>query len=133
MKKTIFILICICLLTGCNKEKLILDCKTTIKDSGENIRIKFYRDDTATRTIKVTKDLLTSEEDVQKISESLKQNYCNNQIKDDYYCEVLQDGKKVILKEKGESSVLMGETKKLTIDKYKSNLEKKSFICEKKK
>ena len=132
MKKTIFILICICLLTGCNKEKLILDCKTTIKDSGENIRIKIYRDDTATRTIKVTKDLLTSEEDVQKISESLKQNYCNNQIKDDYYCELSQDGKKVILKEKGESSVLMGETKKLTINEYKSNLEKKGFICKKK-
>lgn len=130
LKIVLLLIISICLITGCDKkEKLILDCKTTVEDSGENIRIKFYSNDTAIRTVTLDKDPLTSDEDIKKMSDSLEQNYCNNQIKEDYSCEVLPARKEIVLTEKGKSNVLMGETKKISIDKYKKNLKNKGFNC----
>ena len=120
------------MITGCNKkEKLILDCKTTIEDSKENIRIKFYNNDTAIRTVTLDKDPLASDGDVQKMSDSLEQNYCNNQIEENYSCEVAPARTEIVLTEKGKSMVIMGETEELDINKYKKNLEEKGFKCKK--
>ena len=116
-------------MTGCSKkDKLVLECSSTIKDSGENIHIKFYNSNTAVRSVTVKVDV---DKDGEQIIESLKQNYCNNQIKNDYSCEVREEKNKIILMEKSKSNIIMGETKNLSIDKYQNNLEKKGFKCSK--
>ena len=129
IKKILFILIISILIIGCEKrERLVLECNTTIKDTKESIKIEFYNSKTAVRTITVKKD-----KDTEKRIESLKQNYCNNQIKEDYSCEVEITENEIILTEKALSKVIMGETKEIGIKKYQKNLEMKGFKCQKDK
>lgn len=111
------------------EDKVILKCSTVIEDSGEKIQIKFYDSDTTIRTVKVKiKDL--SDEEISNLTESLRQNYCNNKVEGEYSCDVERTEKYLVLKEEGVSNVLMGEVKRLDIDKYKKNLKEKGFECE---
>lgn len=129
IKNILFILIISILIIGCEKrERLVLECNTTIKDTKESIKIEFYNSKTAVRTITVKKD-----KDTEKRIESLKHNYCNNQIKEDYSCEVEITENEIILTEKALSKVIMGETKEIGIKKYQKNLEMKGFKCQKDK
>ena len=129
IKNILFILIISILIIGCEKrERLVLECNTTIKDTKESIKIEFYNSKTAVRTITVKKD-----KDTEKRIETIKQNYCNNQIKEDYSCEVEITENEIILTEKALSKVIMGETKEIGIKKYQKNLEMKGFKCQKDK
>ena len=129
IKKILFILIISILIIGCEKrERLVLECNTTIKDTKESIKIEFYNSKTAVRTITVKKD-----KDTEKRIETIKQNYCNNQIKENYSCEVEITENEIILTEKALSKVIMGETKEIGIKKYQKNLEMKGFKCQKDK
>ena len=129
IKNILFILIISILIIGCEKrERLVLECNTTIKDTKESIKIEFYNSKTAVRTITVKKD-----KDTEKRIETIKQNYCNNQIKENYSCEVEITENEIILTEKALSKVIMGETKEIGIKKYQKNLEMKGFKCQKDK
>ena len=129
IKKILFILIISILIIGCEKrERLVLECNTTIKDTKESIKIEFYNSKTAVRTITVKKD-----KDTEKRIETIKQNYCNNQIKENYSCEVEITENEIILTEKALSKEIMGETKEIGIKKYQKNLEMKGFKCQKDK
>ena len=129
IKNILFILIISILIIGCEKrERLVLECNTTIKDTKESIKIEFYNSKTAVRTITVKKD-----KDTEKRIETIKQNYCNNQIKENYSCEVEITENEIILTEKALSKVIMGETKEIGIKKYQKNLKMKGFKCQKDK
>ena len=117
------------LIIGCEKkDKLLLECNTTIEDTKENIKIDFYKSKTAVRTVTVKKD-----KDAEEKIDALIKNYCNNQIKEDYSCEVEITENEIILTEKALSKVIMGETKEIGIKKYQKNLEMKGFKCQKDK
>ena len=117
------------LIIGCEKkDKLLLECNTTIEDTKENIKIDFYKSKTAVRTVTVKKD-----KDAEEKIDALIKNYCNNQIKEDYSCEVEITEKDIVLTEKGLSKVIMGEVKEIGIKKYQKNLKMKGFKCQKDK
>ena len=119
------------MITGCDKkDKLILDCNMTLNDVNETIRIRFYNSDKAIKTVTVPFDPKASKEDIKRRNEFLTQNYCNNQIKEDYSCELGQTRESIILTEKGKSRVIMGETKEIGVDQYKKNIEEKGFKCQ---
>lgn len=112
---------------GCEKkDKLLLECNTTINDTKERVQIKFYDSNNAVRTVKVKK-----EKDYKQKIEPLKQNYCNNQIKEDYSCELEITEKDIVVIEKALYKDIMGEQKELGINRYKKNLEMNGFKCKK--
>ena len=60
------------LIIGCEKkDKLLLECNTTIEDTKENIKIDFYKSKTAVRTVTVKKD-----KDAEEKIDALIKNYC---------------------------------------------------------
>ena len=126
IRNILFLLIVSFIIIGCEKkENLVLECTTTIKDTKERVQIKFYDSNTATRIVTVKKD-----KDYKQKIESIKQNYCNNRIKKEYSCEVEIREENIVLTEKSNTHIIMGESKELDIKTYKNNLIKKGFKCQ---
>ena len=143
MKKRYFILVIICifLCSGCGKVKskntLELTCKNTIdseieKVQTEEVTISFYSSNKAKKTVTIMlEEGEVTGDEMSMITESLRQNYCNSEIKEDYECNLTTSDIGIV--EKGKTKVLMGEVEDHTISEYQKMLEEKGFTCSKKK
>ena len=127
-------------LTGCNGETT-LRCTNTLKShftnvKEENIEVKLVFKDKGETSVRAEKTITAtlssnklSEKNKKAAEKSLKQNYCNSELKDGYKCEAEIKGDKVIIKESGTVKQLMGEIKDYPMDRYKKIMKDKNYTC----
>ena len=140
--KWLFVIGILLLCVGCGldkKEKIFLTCDvsldseiTSLKE--ENVYITFYgvEDKYPSRSTRLITGVIDGEvEDINPIVESLKSNYCNSEIKDNYSCEALPNNDSIIIKEDGYPYQILGIEKNLAIDEYQKLLKEKGFTCKK--
>ena len=138
----LFVLAILLLCVGCGldkKEKILLTCEVSLDSEivslkKENISITFYgdNDNYSNRTTRLVTGIIDGEvEDINPIMDRLKSNYCNNQIKENYSCEVIPNNDTILIEEEGLPNDILGIHDNIKINEYQKILEDKGFKCKK--